>query len=204
MEQPPAPPSPALLERTPVRAAVAAVLLAALFVAVFAVGRQRSHSGSNRPVADATAPALGPTDASSPILKQLAPDFTLQRSDGTIVKLSDLRGKVVWLNFWATWCVPCKQELPDIQTLYDEKHSAGLEVLEINYQEARADALAYFEARNLTMPLLLDSGSVFDQYKLKGLPDSFFIDRDGKLVAMNIGIMQLDRMRQRLADAGLP
>ncbi len=100
--------------------------------------------------------------------------------------------------------MPCKQELPDIQKLYDEKRADGLEVLAINYQEGRADALAYMEARSLTLPLLLDDGSVFDQYKLKGLPDSFFIDRDGKLAAMNIGLLSEDKMRQHLADAGLP
>ena len=133
-----------------------------------------------------------------------APDFEWNAPDGKTRRLSGLRGQVVVINFWATWCVPCKQELLDIQKLYDEKHGDGLEVLEINYQEGRADALGYFEARDLTMPLLLDSGSVFDQYKLRGLPDSFFIDRDGKLSSMNIGVLSQDRMRQRLADAGLP
>ncbi len=188
-----------LLERPVVRIAIAAVVLAVLVAGAYVAGRRRSSGG--QPAVD-TAP--GALDSNEPTVGRAAPDFALRRTDGTVVKLSDLHGKVVFLNFWATWCLPCKQELPDIQKVYDEKRTAGLEVLEINYQEGRADALAYFEARSLTMPLLLDSGSVFDQYKLKGLPDSFFIDRDGKLSSMNIGLLSADKMRQHLADAGLP
>jgi thiol-disulfide isomerase/thioredoxin len=188
-----------------VRLAIAAVVLAILAGAAFAASRGRGDSGGNSQTqASGTETAPGALDSSPPAIGEKAPDFQLLNSDGTAVKLSDLRGKVVWLNFWATWCVPCKQELPDIQKLYDEKHDDGLEVLEINYQEGRADALAYFEARDLTLPLLLDSGSVFDQYKLQGLPDSFFIDRDGNLSSTYIGLLSEDKMRQRLADAGLP
>jgi thiol-disulfide isomerase/thioredoxin len=188
-----------------VRLAIAAAVLAILAGAAFAASRRRGDSGgSSQTQAGGTETAPGPLDAAAPVVGKPAPDFALRRSDGSVVKLSDLRGKVVWLNFWATWCVPCKQELPDIQKVYDEKRGDGLEVLEINYQEGRADALAYFEARDLTLPLLLDSGSVFEQYKLQGLPDSFFIDRDGNVSSMYIGLLTEDKMRQRLADAGLP
>jgi thiol-disulfide isomerase/thioredoxin len=206
MVEPPPTPIRPLLERSLVRIAIAAVVLGLLFGGAFIVGRHRSSSNGTQSSAGTTpaAAAPGALDSADPVVGQTAPDFALLSTDGSIVKLSDLRGKVVWLNFWATWCVPCKQELPDIQKLYDEKHAAGLEVLEINYQEGRPDALAYFEQRSLTMPLLLDTGSVFDQYKLKGLPDSFFIDRNGKLSSMNIGMLSSDKMRQHLADAGLP
>jgi thiol-disulfide isomerase/thioredoxin len=122
-----------------------------------------------------------------------------------VVRLSDLRGKVVWVNFWATWCVPCKQELPDIQAVYDEKKAQGLEVLEVNTQESPDLALPYFEERSLTVPLLLDTrGGVYEQYKLTGLPDSFFIDRDGKVAALYFGQLSPQKMRERLATAGLP
>jgi thiol-disulfide isomerase/thioredoxin len=205
MLEPSPPPTRPLLERPIVRFAIAALVLAILAGAAFAASRGRGDSGGNpQTQASGTEAAAGPLDSSAPVIGEKAPDFQLLRSDGTAVRLSDFRGKVVWLNFWATWCVPCKQELPDIQKIYDEKRGDGLEVLEINYQEGRADALAYFEARNLTLPLLLDSGSVFEQYKLQGLPDSFFIDRDGNLSSMYIGLLTEDKMRQRLADAGLP
>jgi thiol-disulfide isomerase/thioredoxin len=121
------------------------------------------------------------------------------------VKLSDLRGSVVWINFWATWCRPCKQELPDIQKLYREKRDQGLEVLAINYQDPAEDAIAYFRDNDLQIPMLLDpNGSVYDQYRLQGLPDSFFVDREGNVAALHYGYMTEEKMRQRLEQAGLP
>jgi thiol-disulfide isomerase/thioredoxin len=211
MQQTPAPAPKPLLERPLARIAIAAVLLAVLGGAAFAVQRARGD-GAAAPSATSGTPAatepageaLGPIGTSPPVLKQPAPDFVLRNVDGTTVKLSDLRGKVVWVNFWATWCVPCKKELPDIQRLYDEKRDQGLEVLTINYQEGAEDAQAFFDARSLTLPLLLDDGAVYEQYRLQGLPDSFFIDRDGNIAALQYGFLTEDKMRERLAAAGLP
>ena len=213
MQDPPAPPSTALLDRPIARLALAAVLLAALAGAAFAVRQARGDSGSSQNVTDgrtavATHPgggALGPLDNARPIIKQPAPDFVLLDADGNAVKLSDLRGKVVWVNFWATWCVPCKKELPDIQRLYDEKRSAGLEVLAVNVQESRDDARSFFEAHGLSLPLLIDGdGAVYEQYRLQGLPDSFFIDHEGNIAAVQYGFLTEDKMRDRLATAGVP
>jgi len=126
-------------------------------------------------------------------------------SSGKLVKLSDLRGKVVWVNFWASWCAPCKKELPDIQKIYDEKHAEGLEVLAVNWQDDLETASGFFTAADLRLPMLLDrSGGVYDQYKLQGLPDSFFVDREGNLAALQFGSLSESKMRERLASAGLP
>jgi peroxiredoxin len=131
---------------------------------------------------------------------QPAPDFVLRNADGALVKLSDLRGKVVFVNFWASWCVPCKKELPDIQKLYDEKRADGLEVLAINWKDDPATASGFFTANNLDLPLLLDrSGSVYTQYRLQGLPDSFFVDREGNIAALQFGSLTEAKMRERLA-----
>lgn len=208
---PPGRPSP--LERPVVRGVIALALLAAITGGAFALGR---GGGSASP--DATTPAsiastpagaseagLGPLDGRAPVVGQPAPDFALRDVDGTIVRLSDLRGKVVWLNFWATWCVPCKAELPEIQKIAAEKRSAGLRVLEVNWQESAAAARAFFAANGIALPLLLDrSGAVYAQYKLSGLPDHFFIDRSGKLAAVYYGQLSETKMRQKLAAAGLP
>ena len=105
------------------RLAIAALVLAVLGGAALAVRSSRGSGESpativsGTPLSDA---GLGPLGSGAPVLKQPAPDFALRNADGQVVKLSDYRGKVVWVNFWATWCVPCKKELPDIQTLYDE------------------------------------------------------------------------------------
>lgn len=124
--------------------------------------------------------------------------------DGGSLALADFRGRPLVLNFWATWCAPCKQELPEIEQIYNEKKGGGLVVLEVNWQEPADTAKAYFADRNLPMPVLLDTNSsVFNQYRLQGLPDHFFIGRDGKVAALYFGQLTADKMRDRLAQAGL-
>lgn len=190
-------------------------LLAAFGAVALIIRAQRDDGGSNGVVSIAGAPtpaasaiadaAVGPLDDYKPVKGQPAPDFVLRNADGALVKLSDLRGKVVWVNFWASWCAPCKKELPDIQKLYDEKRAAGLEVLAINWQEDPETATSFFASRDIRLPLLLDrSGSVYAQYRLQGLPDSFFVDREGNIAAFQFGSLTESKMRERLAAAGLP
>lgn len=207
-------PSPSFLERPLARAAIAAVLLAALAGVFLAVRARDGDGGSGatlegqptRTSGAATAEAgIGPLDNQRPIKGSPAPDFALRDLDGNVVKLSDLRGQVVWLNFWATWCTPCKKELPDIQKLYDEMRDRGLVVLAINKEESAGDAGSFMASRDLSLPVLLDSdGAVYTQYRLQGLPDSFFIDRDGNIAAIYFGFLNEQKMRDRLAEAGLP
>ena len=206
------PGTPSLLDRPIVRGIVAAAILGALLVVVLVVRSTRDDGGAPSPAGALTPGApteasdvgLGPLDGQAPIVGQVAPDFALRRTDGTVVKLSDLRGTVVWINFWASWCVPCRKVLPDIQKVYDEKHAAGLEVLTVNWKDDLATATGFFSERGLSLPLLLDpSGAVYDQYRLQGLPDSFFIDREGKVAALQFGFLTEDKMRERLKTAGI-
>lgn len=196
-----------------VRAGLAVVLLAALAGVVLAMSAGGDDGGDPEliatPTGEATAGAdetdLGALDGRDPVVGSPAPDFALRNADGQVVRLSDLRGKVVFVNFWATWCRPCKEELPDIEKLYEEKREQGLEVLAVNYQDDPDDARAFFNDLGIDVPMLLDrSGSVYDQYLLQGLPDSFFIDREGNLAALHYGFMSEEKMRQRLEQAGLP
>ena len=202
------------LDRPIVRAIVAVLLLVALGGGALVVRSQRGGSGGE-PVSVAGAPtpsasavpdtSVGPLDDQKPIKGQPAPDFALRDADGKLMKLSDLRGKVVFVNFWASWCVPCKKELPDIQKIYDEKHADGLEVLAINWQDNAETAIGFLSSHNIHVPLLLDqSGSVYAQYRLQGLPDSFFVDRNGNIAALQFGSLTEAKMRERLATAGLP
>jgi peroxiredoxin len=203
-----------LLERPLVRAAIALVLLIVIGGGVLWLQRSDGDgsggvvsiddrpASSTTPVAD---PDTGPLDDRAPIIGQPAPDFELRALDGNVVKVSDLRGNVVWINFWASWCRPCRQELPDIQALYDEKRHGGLVVLAVNYEDSADVAREYASDLGMTMPVLLDSGGdVYDQYRLQGLPDSFFIDREGNLATLHFGFLNEDKMRQRLEAAGLP
>jgi cytochrome c biogenesis protein CcmG/thiol:disulfide interchange protein DsbE len=120
----------------------------------------------------------------------LSPDFTLQTLDGQIVKLSDLRGKAVLINFWASWCPPCKAEMPAIQHVYDDYHDRGLVVLEVNAtnQDTLANAQAFLTENNLTFPVPLDTyGEVTRLYKINSFPTTFFIAPIGVIREVVVG-----------------
>ena len=111
---------------------------------------------------------------------EVAPDFLLPTLDGPDVRLSDLRGKAVIVNFWATWCAPCRRELPQFVAAYDRYKDQGLVILGVNVQEDRDTVRRMAQDFGLKYPLPIDStGSVVDSYKLLGLPTTYFIDRNG-------------------------
>ncbi len=120
----------------------------------------------------------------------LAPDFTLESLDGRQVRLSALRGKVVLVNLWASWCPPCRAEMPALDKVYQSDRSRGLEVLAVNAtnQDGEADARAFVEQLGLSFPVLLDrDGTAGQHYLLRSLPTSIFIDRRGVIRAIVVG-----------------
>ncbi len=147
---------------------------------------------------------LGPLDTRSAEIGELAPAFALRDPEGNIRQLSDYRGQVVWINFWATWCGPCRRELPEIQSLADEFQDEGLVVLAVNFQESAGRAVSFWEELDLDLPILLDSnGEVAEQYRTRNFPNNFFIDRDGILRALRMGFLTEGEMREKLAEVGL-
>ncbi len=117
---------------------------------------------------------------------KLAPDFRLETSDGDTVRLSDLRGKGVIINFWATWCTPCRQEMPELVAAYDRYKERGLEILAVNLQENPAKVSSFAGEFGILFPVLLDRDcGVADAYRVTtncrviGIPVSFFIDSEG-------------------------
>jgi len=146
----------------------------------------------------------GPLDGRTPEVGEPAPQFALRDPGGKVVRLSDFEGKVVWINFWASWCGPCRRELPDIQELAQEFGDEGLVVLALNDMESSETAESFWQELGLDIKILLDSsGAVGDQYRLAGLPSSFFIDREGVLKAAQPGLLTEGQMRDRLAEVGL-
>ncbi len=120
----------------------------------------------------------------------LAPDFTLESLSGDQISLSDMRGKVVVLNLWASWCPPCRAEMPALQRVYQENQERGLEVLAVNMtaQDSLADVEAFVQEFNLTFPVLLDTGGeVGNAYLMRALPTTFFIDREGVIQRVIVG-----------------
>ena len=119
-----------------------------------------------------------------------APDFTLDLLGGGEVTLSDLRGKPIMVNLWASWCPPCRAEMPAIQKVYQDYRDLGLVVLGVNTtnQDSEADAAAFVREYGLTFPIPLDrDGSVSVRYALRGLPTTFFIDRKGIIRSVVVG-----------------
>jgi cytochrome c biogenesis protein CcmG/thiol:disulfide interchange protein DsbE len=120
----------------------------------------------------------------------VAPDFTLEQLQADEITLSDLRGRAVIINLWASWCLPCRAEMPAMQRVYESNRDRGLEILAIHatYQDTRAAAQVFVDEHDLTFPILLDStGEVSSQYRLRSLPTTFFIDPQGIIQQVIIG-----------------
>ncbi|MFZ0732401.1 MAG: TlpA disulfide reductase family protein [Candidatus Sulfotelmatobacter sp.] len=130
-------------------------------------------------------------------------DFTLSDLEGESWHLQELRGKVVLVNFWATWCPPCRKEMPDLQALFDKYKSQGLIVLSISDEEA-AKVAPFIKQENITYPVMLDpGGKVHKLYQVEGIPKSFVYNRDGQLVAQSIDMRTRSQFEEMLAQAGL-
>ena len=130
-------------------------------------------------------------------------NFTLTDLSGKSWTLQDLRGKVVLVNFWATWCPPCRKEMPDLETLYQRFAPQGFVVLAISDEDS-AKVKHFLDGRGITYTILLDPGrKVTDAFQVDGIPKSFVYDREGKLVAQSIDMRTQKQFLDMLAQAGL-
>ena len=117
-----------------------------------------------------------------------APDFTLLNMDGQQVSLQEYRGKVVFLNLWATWCIPCREEMPALERLHQTYQAQDLAIISIDLKEGADQVRAFFQKHGLSFPSLLDpNGSVFRDYLVAGMPTTYLIDRNGILLARGVG-----------------
>ncbi len=118
----------------------------------------------------------------------LAPDFLLETMDDSELRLSDLRGQPVVLNFWATWCKPCRQEMPRFVEAYDEYANEGLVIVAVNLQEGKGIVRPFAQDYGMDFPIVVDrDGEVGDRYRLLGLPTTYFIDRQGVIRSVFTG-----------------
>ena len=117
-----------------------------------------------------------------------APDFTLETLNGQTITLSGLQGRVVLINFWASWCLPCRKEMPAIQQVYERYRDRNFIVLAVNLQEQDAQVSAFADQLGLTFPILMDrDGSVFDRYQVSALPSTFFVSQAGVIQDVAVG-----------------
>jgi cytochrome c biogenesis protein CcmG/thiol:disulfide interchange protein DsbE len=177
------PARPIGIQRLPLRYLVVGATLPIILLALFAV------------VLIARVPAASPGAVHS-----LAPDFTLADLDGNPIRLADLRGRPVVLNFWASWCGPCVEEFPLLRQAMSDHAADGLIVIGVVYGD-RSEAARSFMARNqATWPAAMDPGQrVADAYGILSVPETFFIGRDGTIVARQLGQFSRRSLDEKVA-----
>jgi cytochrome c biogenesis protein CcmG/thiol:disulfide interchange protein DsbE len=155
---------------------------------------------------DAPVPIVVPSQgATTPVgAGQRAPDFALATLDGQTVTLSAFAGRPVWVNVWASWCAPCRAEMPDISAVYQELRArdAGgdLVLLLVSLGEEPPVVRRYLESTRYHLPVLVDPGfAITERYRITGLPTHYFIGRDGTIKDLAIGGLKPNGMRARLA-----
>jgi thiol-disulfide isomerase/thioredoxin len=160
---------------------------------IFLLILPRTLEGQEKPIPDTVKRAF--SQARIPLLRKQVPieDFSLPLLRGGTQTLSGLKGKVVFLNFWATWCPPCQEEMPSMERLYKRLGTAGLELLAVDIQENREDVGAFITDSSLSFPVALDeSGRVSGIYGIRNIPTTFIIDRNGMIIATVVGSRNWD------------
>ncbi len=137
----------------------------------------------------------------SPLLARPAPAFTLTLFDGSVLRLEDQRGKVVFLNFWASWCPPCRAEARALEAVWRQYKDRGVVFVGVNIQDKEPDARAFLDEFGITYPAVIDAGSrIAVDYGVWGLPEAFVIDRDGRITYKHVGALGIATLTARLDD----
>jgi peroxiredoxin len=165
--------------RTYIRVAILGVLLVALVFAIYSSLEK-----------DPNAVKVG----------RMAPNFSLEQLNGSPITLSDLRGKGVVLNFWGTWCVPCKQEMPALQKQYEAYKDKGIAIIGVNISESPITIEPFLKQHGINFPILLDRKSEITKlYRIGPIPTTFFIDAEGKVKEIFIGQMNESIIADKVA-----
>ena len=141
---------------------------------------------------------------SAPEVGAQAPNFIMQDLNGRMFELNDLDGEVVLLNFWATWCGPCRVEMPLLEAYFRDYSDQGFVILAIDLGETMEEVQAFVDELGMTFPVLLDNdGRISALYRILGYPSSVFIDSTGVIQAIHIGILSETQLQESLNLAGL-
>ena len=149
-------------------------------------------------------PVVEETLEPSPLQGSPAPDFELESLEGELISLSDYHGSIVLINFWATWCPPCRAEMPMFQDRYEHYADQGFEILAVNYDAGLREVLTFRHEHDLSFPILIDSArSVQNAYRIWSFPTSFIVDREGIIRYVHLGPMMEVVLDQYLLGAGI-
>ncbi|MBK5240979.1 TlpA disulfide reductase family protein [Clostridium sp.] len=161
---------------------------------------ENSEENNTTKSAESTTEKEPTPDKSTVLDKTPALDFKLKDLNGKEVSLSDFKGKKVFLNFWASWCPPCKAEMPDIEKLYNETKNSDLIILAVNLGENKSDVTSFINDNKYSFPVLLDSDqNVAAQYNIQYIPTSFFINAEGNIIKTK-GPMTLEEMKSFIIE----
>lgn len=176
------------------QAGLAALLGIAILGSVFLIERGR------RPTEATQITAPGVAGAVAPRVGQPATDFQVAGADGQMISLSQFKGRPVWINFWASWCAPCRAEFPDMDAVYRRHQDQGLVLLAISFAEPPQDVQAYLARARPSFTIGVDPpGTVAGQYRVMGLPTHVFIDAEGIVRDIRVGPMNQELMQEKLA-----
>ena len=179
-----------------------AVALLGFLLAIQGCAPSVQDTGGSSQEGSSTTGPKGSELAPAPEIGRLAPDFTLVDLEGNQVSLSDFRGKTVFVNFWASWCPPCRAEMPEIEAVYQEYKDRGVVVIGVDIRETEDVVRQFVEQGGYSWIFILDAtGAVSNDYRITAIPTSFFIDKDGIIQVVAIGAMTKRAMETKLAEA---
>jgi len=139
--------------------------------------------------------ANGPRDSG------IAPDFSLTGFDGQTIALNQLRGQVVVINFWASWCQPCRQEAPYLERTWRKYKDRGVTFIGVNWVDTQKEAIAYLAEFNITYFNGVDTGTRIAQlYRIQGIPETFFVDKTGRLRGVHIGPLAAPQLDTKIDE----
>lgn len=182
------PMAPGFASAQPAAPAMGAAAARAPEVVTNALSRPAEIAETTKSVASRVNTRSSITIRSTGMRSMPAPDFNATTLDGKVVSLSSLKGKNVMLNFWASWCGPCENEIPYLQSFYDKISSKDLVILTVNYKESEDIVREYVKDANISMPVALDpSGDISNKYNVFSIPRTYFIDTEGYVQMVKFG-----------------
>jgi cytochrome c biogenesis protein CcmG, thiol:disulfide interchange protein DsbE len=147
----------------------------------------------------ATGLGRNPSVIASPLVGRAAPNFTLRQLDGPPVTLSKLRGQIVVINFWASWCTECRIEQATLDRTWQQFQDSGVVVIGVNFEDTTGDARNYVRTADVTYPIVEDAGSrTALAYGLRGVPETFVVSRSGRIVSHVIGLVDAARLTSEI------